>query len=146
MKRPAIFIYSLIIAIVLACVAHAHAQTIPQRVRVARSVGAAGVAITCGPAAPSAAQQPLVNHLTGYTVMCGIASGATAEAAVTVTGLSGGTTTLGYIDESTTAPTFLAEDLTYPAIAVDGTTAIIISMPAVTNGGPCTCVAFYAQY
>ena len=146
MRRPVLFIYSLIVAVLLSCFAHAHAQDIPQRSRVASSVGVAAAAVTCGPAAPSGSQFPLINHLTGYTVMCGKASGATAEAAVTVTGLSGGTTTLGYIDESQTAPTFIAEDLTYPAIAVDGATAIIISMPAVTNGGPCTCYAFYAQY
>jgi len=130
----------------LVWIASAKAQTIPQRAKISAAVGSPAAAVSCGPAAPSGSTLPLVNHLTGYTVMCGKASGTTSEATVTVTGLSGGTATLGYIDESQTGVSFIAEDLTYPAIAASGSSAITISMPAVTNGGPCTCVAIYAQY
>ena len=141
MKRPVLFIYSLIIAIVLACVAHARAQSpIPFPAVCVGAVGTAAAAVSCGPAASGTPQS---NRLTGFTVMCGKASGAAAEATVTITGLN--TVLTYYIDESQTAPTFVAEDFTYPAVAPSGA-AITIAMPAVTNGGPCSCVACYTQY
>ena len=144
MKRPVLFIYSLIIAIVLACVAHGYAQTIPQRANCVAAQGVAAAAVACSVPIPPA---PLLQHLTAITVMCGKSSGATAEASVTITGLQGTTgTPTFYIDESTTAPTFVAEDFTFPVIDNMPSSAISLNMPAVTNGGPCSCLACYVTF
>jgi hypothetical protein len=144
MKRPILFIESLIIAIVLSCYAHAKAQTIPQRANCVAVQGAAAAAVACAVPVPPA---PLLQHLTGVTVMCGKASGATAEASVTITGLGGTTgTPTFYIDESQTLPTFVAEDFTFPIIDNMPSTPISVNMPAVTNGGPCSCLACYITY
>lgn len=143
MKRPGLFICSLLAALLLCFVAHARAQTIPQRANSSTAVGTAGAAVTCGPAVPSGSAAVLLNHLTGFTVMCGKASGTTAEAVVTITGTLEMMTF--YLDELQTAPTFVAEDFTYPVVAPSHA-AITISMPAVTSGGPCSCVALYAQF
>ncbi len=143
MRRSRVFICSLMVALLLFFAAHARAQTIPERANSSTAVGVAGASVSCGPAIPSGSAAVLLNHLTGFTVMCGKSSGTTAEAVITITGPLDVMTF--YLDESQTAPTFVAEDFTYPVVAPSHA-AITINMPAVTNGGPCSCVALYAQF
>jgi hypothetical protein len=131
----------------LVCLAVANAQTIPQRAKVVSAQASAAASVACAIPTPGATGQLM--HLTGFTVMCGKASGSTSEGSITITGLSGSGTPTFYFDESQTQPVFVAEDFTYPmaeAAPSSVPTPIAVNVPAITNGGACSCVASYVQY
>lgn len=123
-------------------IAAAQAQTIPQRANCVSAQASAAASVSCGPAAVASG---IIgnNNLTGFTVMCGPASGSTSLATITI---AGPLQTLDYyLQQSTTAVSYVAEDFTYPVVA-PAQVAIRVTMPAVTNGGVCTCVACYVVF
>ena len=94
--------------------------------------GAPGQAVTT----TLAPQSGYTWHLQNFFVACGKATGATPEVDLTITGLTGDTVPTYPINEST-AGTVWASDEFNGISAVVANYAITISMPAVTNGGPC---------
>jgi hypothetical protein len=145
MKRLRLLAFLPVVALIW--IAIAEAQMIPQRAKCVSAQGSAAASVAC--AVPTPALGLGLNGLTAFTVMCQEASGSTSQAAVTITGLSGSGTMTLYLQESQTSPTFVAEDFTYPVVEAAPSsvpTPISVNMPAVTNGGVCSCAACYVQY
>lgn len=82
-------------------------------------------------------------YLFQFTVTCGVASGATIDSTITITGLLGGTLTYPFRQSQTGV--FQLTDWFAPAQAATASGNVVISVPAMTNGGACYTYAGYVQ-
>lgn len=83
-------------------------------------------------------------YLFQFVVVCGVASGATTDSTITITGLLGGGT-LTFPFHQTQTGVFEATDWFAPAKAATAAGNVVLTVPAMTNGGACYTYMGYIQ-